>query len=182
MSTPTPDAGVRPARPQDAPELGAVHARAWQAAYGDLLPDRHASALAPEALAQSWLEAIAAPPSADHLVLAATAGTDVVGFAAIGPAADVDAEQGQDAELVTLVVDPDRTGQGHGSRLLNASADTLRDKGFRTLRAWVPEPDEQRQRLLAGAGFAVDGAVRVLDAGDGAATVREQRWSALIER
>ena len=90
------------------------------------------------------------------------------------PATDADATPGQDAELLILLVDPASIGRGHGSRLLNASADTLRDNGFTVLRAWVPEPDTDRQRFLAGAGFTADGAARVLDAsGDGTATVRE---------
>jgi GNAT superfamily N-acetyltransferase len=181
MSTPTPDAGVRPARPQDAASIGQVHANAWQASYAQLLPDRSAAALAPQALAESWLAAVSDPPSPQHRVLVATAGPDVVAFVALSPGTDADAAPGQDAEILVLLVDPESTGRGHGSRLLNASVDTLRDNGFTVLRAWVPEPDEDRQRFLAGAGFTVDGATRVLDAsGDGTATVRELRWSASI--
>jgi GNAT superfamily N-acetyltransferase len=183
MTTPTPDAGVRPARTQDADAIGRVHSQAWQAAYADLLPSRADAALAPTALAESWRAAVTDPPSADHRVLVATAGPKVVAFAAISPATDADATPGQDAELLVLLVEPASVGRGHGSRLLNASADTLRDNGFSVLRTWVPEPDTDRQRFLASAGFTADGATRVLDAsGDGTSTVRELRWSAAIGR
>jgi GNAT superfamily N-acetyltransferase len=182
VTTPAPDAGVRAARPADAAALGRVHARAWAAAYRDLLP-----AVADEAqLADAWTAAVVAPPSAHHRVLVATAGEHVVGFAALAPSPDADAAQGPgtDAELLVLLVDPDAVGHGHGSRLLNAGADVLADSGARRLRTWVPEPDVERQRFLAGAGFAADGATRVLDAtGDGSTTLREIRMTvALPER
>lgn len=181
MTPPAPDAGVRPARAGDSEALGSVHGRAWQASYSELLPDRAASALAPASLTASWREAVTRPPSGAHRVLVATSGDVVVGFAALCPAGDAGSQAGIDAELLVLLVDPGRRGEGHGSRLLNASADVLRDSGFRRVRAWVPEPDVERQRFLAEAGFVADGATRMLDAaGDGTTTVREVRMSASL--
>jgi GNAT superfamily N-acetyltransferase len=177
VTSPAPDAGVRAARPGDAGALGHVQARAWAASYGDLLP----AAPDERQLAEAWTTAITDPPSARHRVLVATAGSRVVGFAALAPSADADAEVGADAELLVLVVDPADLGHGHGSRLLNASADVLAESGAARLRAWVPEPDADRLRFLAGAGFAADGAARVLDAsGDGSSTVREIRLTAVL--
>ena len=43
---------------------------------------------------------------------------------------DPDAEPGEDALVAEFVVDPSAQRQGHGSRLLNAVADTLRADGF----------------------------------------------------
>jgi GNAT superfamily N-acetyltransferase len=179
VTAPAPDAGVRAARPADVDSLGQVHARAWQQAYSGLLP-QGGDAAQPQALAQAWDTAVQHPPTPQHRVLVATAGPDVVGFAAVAPGGDADAVEGEDAELVVLLVDPDRQRLGHGSRLLNASADTLRDRGFQRLRAWVPETDDARSAFLTGAGFVADGAARVLDAGEGAAPVRERRWSAAL--
>jgi len=155
-----------------------VQARAWAASYRDLLP-----AVPDEAqLAQAWAQAVTSPPSPRHRVLVATAGDRVVGFAAVAPSPDADAGgSGTDAELLVLLVDPDALGRGHGSRLLNASADVLVESGTRRLRTWVPEPDADRQRFLGAAGFAADGATRVLDAtGDGTSTLREVRMSAVL--
>jgi GNAT superfamily N-acetyltransferase len=181
VTTPTPDAGVRPARPADADAIGRVHVAAWRAAYAELLPAA-VETLDAAALADSWRAAVTDPPSADHRVLVATAGPDVVGFAALGPATDADAEPGEDAELLVLLVDPAHGRAGHGSRLLNATADTVREGRFRRLRAWVPEADGDRQRFLGAAGFAADGAARVLDAaGDGTTLVREVRWTTSLE-
>jgi GNAT superfamily N-acetyltransferase len=176
-----PDAGVRPARADDADAIGSVQARAWAEAYAELLPADARESLAPQSLAASWRAAITDPPSARHRVLVATAGPTVVGFAASSPSGDADAEADRDGELLVLLVDPGHARAGHGSRLLNATADLAREAGFAVLRCWVPEPDAVRLAFLTGAGFAPDGATRVLDAsGDGTATVREQRLSAAL--
>lgn len=201
----TPDAGVRRARPGDGPAVGAVHAASWLADYTGLLPMRAAS-VDPAALSEAWLLAITTPPTPLHRVMVATAGPVVVGFAAFGPSTDGDAQLSgdanhgdtnhgdtnhgatnhghthkRDAELVALLVDPSQQRRGHGSRLLSASVAALRENGFARLRVWVPEPDEVRRTFLVAAGFAPDGAARVLDAaGDGTTTVREVRLSAAI--
>lgn len=180
MSIPTPDAGVRAARPADAQSVGAVHAASWVTDYAALLP-RRAASVDPAALASSWAQAITAPPTTQHRVMVATAGPQIAGFVAFGPSADGDAEPGADAEIVALLVDPGQQRRGHGSRLLNATVDLLRENGFGHVRIWVPEPDSPRLAFVQAAGFALDGAGRVLDAaGDGTTTVREVRLSAGI--
>ena len=183
---PQPDAGVRAARADDAEAVGAVHAASWLGDYAMLLPHRAAS-VDPVALAAAWGAAVTAPPTPRHRVMVATAGPTVVGFVAFGPSPDgdagggPDAGQGPDAELVALLVEPSAQRRGHGSRLLNASVDVLRENGFARVRVWVPEPDQPRLAFLEAAGFARDGAGRVLDAaGDGTTTVREVRLSAGI--
>lgn len=177
-TTPVPDAAVRAARADDAAALGGVHAAAWLADYTGLLPGRAAS-VDPVALESAWHEAVVAPPGPRHRVLVATEGAQLVGFAAFAPSADGDADPAVDAELVALHVDPPQRRRGHGSRLLNAVADVLRDTGFTGVRVWVPEPDDARLTFLTSAGFVADGAGRQLDAaGDGTTRVREVRLSA----
>ena len=70
-----------------------------------------------------------------------------------------------DAELYELHVAPDRTGQGHGGRLLHAVADNLAEDGFAQVSAWVLEADTAMQRFLETAGWAADGAHSHLDMG-----------------
>lgn len=172
VGAPAADAAVRPATPADAAAVGAVHARAWESSYADLFPPEVLRrSLDPGTLATAWRAAVASPPSARHRVLVATATDMVTGFAALAPAADPDTRP-DDAEVVALEVDPAHRRAGHGSRLLNAVADTARELGFRRLLAWVPEPDTARCDFLAGAGVLPDGArrVRATDAGGGGDT------------
>ena len=136
--------------------------------YGGVLPAETLAAVTDEDAA----ETLAAPPRAPrrrrHRVLVALEGDRVVGVAALAPAADPDTVPALDAELHALCVDPDEEGHGHGSRLVNASADVMRDDGFSHLHVWLGEPRAGLRAFLEGAGWDADGATRTLDLrGDG---------------
>jgi GNAT superfamily N-acetyltransferase len=170
------DVSVRPARPGDVPAIAAVQARAWRAAYADLLDPGTLDRLTPEALAGPWREAVTQPPSPRHAVLVALADDLVVGFAAAAPSEDADAGA-DDGELVALAVDPAHQHAGHGSRLLAAAADHLRDAGLRSVAAWTPAGDAPRRAFLASAGLREDGATRDYQDRD----LTEVRYSAAFE-
>ncbi len=140
---------VRPASPADASAIGAVQSRSWRLAYADLLPADVLADLTPDALAQPWREAISSPPSPRHQVLVAVADDLVVGFVAL-----------TGIEIAALIVDPFHQRQGHGSRLLAAAVDAVREYGARRVQAWVPEPDTVLLAFLASAGITPDGARR----------------------
>ena len=177
---PPADAIVRDATAADAPAIGRVQAQAWQAAYGGLLPAETLAALEPGALGEVWRDAVVRPPTGAHRVLVAAAGGHVVGFVAIGPSEGAPPNVG---EVLALVVAPDAQRAGHGSRLLNAAADRLRQVGFDRMVVWVLGDDDVRRAFLAGAGLAPDGAHRTLemDGGAGPATLREVRLVASLE-
>ncbi len=115
-----------------------------------------------EEMADAWRSAIERPPRATCRVLVALDDERLVGFATTVPSADEDATPAEDGEIDQLVVDPVAQRRGHGSRLLNACADTLRADGFRRATAWVGGDDDVAQRFLAAAGWALDGASRQL--------------------
>jgi GNAT superfamily N-acetyltransferase len=122
-----------------------------------------------------WREAITNPPTSRHRVLAAVTDAvprEVVGFVSAGPASDADRWPGTDAEIYEFRVSPERTGQGHGSRLLHAAADTLVSDGFHTVSVWVLEADAALRRFLESAGWAADGARGELDVGVSVPVVR----------
>lgn len=152
------------------PALAVVQVRAWQEGYAGLLPAEALAALTVEAAESAWSDAVTAPPSPAHRVLVALTGAEVVGFAAVAPAGDPDADPARDAELVALHVDPDARGAGHGSRLLAAVVDGWREAGTRRATTWVLEADSALRGWLTGSGWGVDEAVRSLDTGAGALT------------
>ncbi len=177
------DSSVRAASPGDADAIAGVQAAAWRAAYADLLPAEVIDDLHSADARDQWREAIATPPSARHRVLVAVTGVDVVGFAAFGPSEDSDLAAMVDAEMIALCVLPDRIREGHGSRLVNAAVDHLREDGFLHVRVWLSAgaEDERMHAFLAGAGWAEDGARRELDLhGDGRLVVPQVRLHAAI--
>ncbi len=90
---------------------------------------------------------------------------EVVGFVSAGPATDADRWPGTDGEVYELRILPERTGQGHGSRLLHAAAGTLAEDGFSVLYTWALSADTALRRFLESSGWAADGARGELDVG-----------------
>jgi GNAT superfamily N-acetyltransferase len=165
------DASVRPARGADVPAIAAVQARAWQRAYTDLFTPQVASALTADRFEAAWQAEVGGDPA----VFVATLGAEIVAVAS----ARQSTAPGAPAELATLVVDPDHQRQGHGSRLLAAVVDTLREAGVATLTTWAPSVDDARLRFLRSAGLEPDGAQRRLENGAGEEII-EIRFSAAL--
>ncbi len=182
---------MRQARPGDLEAIGAVHAATMlaslqaahaQAHQGAPLPAADAARVSANALADGWRQAVAQPPSAGHRVLVSTLGEQVVGLAALAPTTSTSPEQEGTGttrvlELVALGVLPACQRQGHGSRLLAATADHARDHGAQVLVAWALRGDESLTRFLQSLGMRPTGAHRGLPVGLGLA---EDCWAAAL--
>lgn len=163
------DVSVRPATREDAPLVAHIQLAAWRDTHAETLEAALAQ-LDESAFEPGWTDAITAPPSPGHRVLVACEGARVVGFTAVRPA-------GEDVgEIVALEVLPAEQRSGHGSRLLAAAVDTMRQDGAQAMTAWVLDGDEARAQFYSGAGLGPDGRVRELAAGHD--RVQEHRWIA----
>ncbi len=176
---PIADASVRIARETDAPAVGLVQATVWRDAYAGVLPEEALEAFEPQAFATAWRHSLASPPEGVYRLLAACAGDQVVGFAAIGPSQDPDASP-TTGDLSALGVHPQARRVGHGSRLLNAAVDTLRGAGAERLHAWVLATDEDTRAFLVASGLSPDGAFRDRVVSPDGLTAREVRLVADI--
>ena len=172
------DVAVRAARAGDVPEIARIQVDTWRTAYKPFLPESVLAALDVTAAAQAWQAAVDSPPSPAHHVLVATEGSTTVGFTAVGPSAEEDARPGE-AEVAALLVEPRWGRRGHGSRLLAAAVDFLRQDGVTGLIAWVPDGDQASTAFYESAGWEPDGTARILEADGG--SVRETRWHVALE-
>ncbi len=170
---------MRPARAADADSVARVQVASWRCGYAGIVPSDVLTELTGEQAQgvwrDRWREAITNPPTSRHRVLVAVSGPEpreVVGFVSAGPATDADRWPGTDGELYELRVAPERTGQGHGSRLLHAAADTLSADGFHTVLIWALDADSALRHFLESAGWAADGARGELDLGSLVPVVR----------
>lgn len=176
MTSPTADVSVRVAWADDAEGIAAVQVRAWRTAYDGLLPADVLAGLDPAEIAAAWHASLTTPKDARNRVLVALERNTIRGFALTSPASDPDTDPITDGEVSDLTVDPAQTGQGHGSRLMQACADTLRADRFTRGLLWVAATDDALRRFATEAGWAPDGAHRELDLhGDGAVTVKQVR-------
>ncbi|MEO9324772.1 GNAT family N-acetyltransferase [Nocardioides sp. C4-1] len=172
---PTADVSVRVAWADDADAIAAVQVRAWARQYAGVLPDGTVPD-DPAPVAAAWRSSLVKPADARNRVLVALERNRVVGFAVTTPGADPDCDPVADGELAELVVDPDEAGKGHGSRLLQAAAETLEADRFTRAVTWTIAADDERRAFLTGAGWAADGAHRELDLdGTGSTTVKQVR-------
>lgn len=173
---PLADASVRTGRVSDAPAVGLVQAIVWRDAFAELVPPEVLEAFEGPAFAAVWRRSLQDPPTTLHRLLVACAGDQVVGFVAIGPAEVTDdTVSTTDGELSVLAVHPDARRAGHGSRLLNAAADTLRAGDRTAVLTWLPSTDEQSRAFTDAAGLVPDGAWRERVVGPGGETIREIR-------
>ena len=110
-------------------------------------------------MAAAWEQAIARPPQARFRVLVAV---EEVARGRRSPPPSrprtPTPSPAADGEVEEFAVDPPARHRGHGSRLLNACADTLRADGFTRARWWVGTTDDALRRFLTSAGWAADGA------------------------
>lgn len=172
---PTADVSVRIAWADDAEAIAALQVSAWSTQYADLLP-AEAVPDDPAPVAEAWRASLARSTDARNRVLVALERNRVVGFAVTTPAADPDCDPIADGELAELVVHPDEQGKGHGSRLLQAVAETLEADHFTRAVTWTVATDDTRRAFLVGAGWAADSAHRELDLdGSGTTRVRQVR-------
>lgn len=178
MSSPSADVSVRVAWADDAEAIAQVQVRAWQTSYAELLP-AEALDLDPAQTTPVWRDALARPADARSRVLVALERNRVVGFALTTPAGDPDCDPVADGELMDLTVDPDERGKGHGSRLLQAAAETMAADRFRRAVLWAVASDDVLRAFLTGAGWAPDTAHRELEGPDGARVKQVRLHTAL---
>ena len=175
------DVSVRPAAPGDAAEIGRIQVETWRAAYRGILPAAVLDGLSADEAAARWTAAIEKPPTAQHHVLVALEKEWRVGFAALGPADDLEAGDPDPAmtlALDVLLVEPRWGRRGHGSRLLAAAIDHARVDGMTRAITWVPEGDDVTRAFLTSAGWAPDGLARALETGAG--ELREIRLQTVL--
>jgi len=172
---------VREATAADASSVAAIQAACWANDYS--WPAEFFAAVQASDPEMQWARAVIAPPGPGYRLLVATHGNEVVGFGALAPSQDPDAQVGE-LEVVAWEVLPEHRGHGHGSRLLAALADHARSISAVALDIWIAPEDESRRFVLEDAGFAPDSAHRTVqvDEGWGSSdlTVRQVRLSASV--
>lgn len=177
------DVSVRAARPGDVPEIARIQVETWRIAYDSILPQSALDSLSVETAAAAWERALAAPPTPQHHLLVAHEQQWLVGFAALGPADDLEPQDPNPQSTVALgplLVEPRWGRRGHGSRLLAASVDHARSDGMTRAITWIPEGDTASREFLIGGGWAQDGLARALDTGD--EELREIRLHVALEQ
>ncbi|HEY5820364.1 MAG TPA: GNAT family N-acetyltransferase [Propionibacteriaceae bacterium] len=166
---------VRLAWPAEAAPIAELQRRSW-GTLPAAMSESMLSAISLADMTTVWHQVITRPPKAEFRVLVAVDGdSHLIGFATTLPSEDTDAEALRDGEVDQFVIDPPARQRGHGSRLLNACADTLRADGFERALCWVLTVDDAYRRFLTDAGWAPDGAHREIGTEDESVRIKQIR-------
>ncbi len=166
---------MRLAWPAEAAAIADLQRRVWDAELPAEVAAQVLAGVSAEEMTSAWHSAITRPPQARFRVLVAVEESRVVGYATTVPGQDPDADPATDGEVQEFAIDPPARSRGHGSRLLNAAADTLRADGFLRARWWVGTTDDTLRRFLTAAGWAADGSSREIGSDDVDVRVRQVR-------
>lgn len=136
----------------DLQAVGELYAESWKQAYQRLLPQRFLDKLTHD----RWTALLRADPSAslgmyENGVLI---GTAMLGFGR---------EEGREGcgEVASLYLHPDKTGQGCGSRLLEAAMQHLREHGCETVYLWVMCGNTHAVHFYVRKGFHPTGRIQL---------------------
>lgn len=162
---------IRPATAADADGIAAVHVGTWRVAYRDLLPADLLAGLSVERRA-SWWRSLLDRPEHDGTFVAQRADR-ILGFVDAGPSRDSEAD-GRTGEVNAIYVSPELTGQGIGTRLMDAALAWLRGRGFANATLWVLEGNAAGRAFYERRGWEPDGCWRTERLG--VAEARELRY------
>lgn len=146
---------IRPARVQDAAEMGRIHVESWQSAYRRIIPPEALAELSLEARRAEW-KGFLTNPLPETATWVAEIDGQVVGFMCAGPSRDADLGNGI-GEAYVMHVDPRQEGRGAGRGLFGRSTEYLRDQGYRAATLWVVAGALRARRMYERAGWHWDG-------------------------
>ena len=174
------DVSARLAWPSDASAIAHIQIAAWRLDYTDVLPTETLLALKAEQFTESWEASLNKPQDARMRVLVALERATVRGFALIHPSQDPDADAVSDSEIGEFVIDPLHRRAGHGSRLLQASIDTLLADKFTHALWWVTASNDILRTFVTGTGWESDGAHRELQSESGVSLKQIRLHTSLV--
>ncbi len=150
---------IRDAVTTDAPAIAGIRVASWRVTYAGIVPAPILDRM-DVARNAAWLERRLADPG-DSITLVTEEGGHVIGYALLNPAHDQDVRGWGEVEAIYL--DPVATGRGLGSNLMESSLARLGAAGHHVAVLWVLTANARARRFYDRAGFAPDGAARMLD-------------------
>lgn len=155
---------IRPARMEDAPQIAAVNAQSWKAAYHGLIPQTYLDGLEPAQRVGRWEQTLSEVDWTLSGILVADAGASLLGFIYYAPSRDDDADQDRVGEIYAEYVVPDAWGKGIGRQLMDTALKRVIAVGHDQASLWVLDTNTRARRFYESGGWSADGAVKRDDA------------------
>lgn len=183
---------IRPPVPADGLGIGAVHVRAWRVGYAGLMPSEFLGGLDESERGRAWEQRLIAhvtanPDDIEFLIAEIPDDPDpqplVAGVATLGPERTEGRPAGPQrriGEVWMINVLPETWGRGVGSRLLDAAATRLGERGYDRAVLWVLEGNDRARAFYEHNGWRHDGTSKVETFGG--VQLRELRYARALDR
>jgi ribosomal protein S18 acetylase RimI-like enzyme len=146
---------IRPAGPDDAAAIAAIHAASWRVTYRGLMPDAYLDSLTADARRPMWDQVLTSQTSRVDVQVLDVEGA-VAGFVWTGPCLGND-HPASTGELYAIYVRPGLEGQGLGRRLLIEGESAMARHGFTDAILHVLRDNHHARRFYEAAGWETDG-------------------------
>ncbi len=133
--------------------LGQIHARSWQHAYKDIIPDSVLAEITAQKRATRFKKAMLESGEKNYLLLA---NNQPVGFTSIGRSRDDDLSDNI-GEIWGIYLDPDHWRKGYGSKLLNWAEAELKSRGYKSISLWVLKDNHQARNFYEKHNYHKEG-------------------------
>lgn len=139
---------VRPAQPEDAPEISRIYAASWRSAYRGMVPQQYLDELKDDFWEQKFIRWLESGTLQAQLL---TVDGTPVGCAAYGKSRD---DRLPDwGEIVSIYLHPDYYRKGYGTTLFHAAVEKLKAQGYPGCFLWVLDKNLNAQRFYEKNGF-----------------------------
>lgn len=155
------DVTIRPATVEDAGQIAQVHLASWREAYAGAVSEDYLAGLDVESRAERWRRTLADDPSTQ--VWVAQDEGRIIGFAALGPSRDEDADR-TTMEIYSIYLEPSAWGHGVARDLMRTVLAEV--PGGAAVTLWVLSTNERARHFYRRNGFSPDGVERVEEIGD----------------
>ena len=152
---------IRPATVRDAEQIAHVHVTSWREAYSGVVPDDYLEHIDEAARTATWRE-ILSDLDRGTSVWVAEEEDAVLGFAALGPGRDEDADR-TTLEIYSIYLEPSAWGHGVARELMRTVLAAVPDTSTVTL--WVLEANDRARHFYRRNGFTTDGVERMEEIG-----------------
>ena len=144
---------IKKATLDDIDILGQIHARSWQHAYKNIIPDSVLADITAQKRADRFKKAMSESGEENYLLLV---NNQPVGFTSIGISRDDDLSDNT-GEIWGIYLDPDHWRKGYGSKLLNWAEAELKSRGYKSIALWVLKDNHQARKFYKKHNFHKEG-------------------------
>jgi RimJ/RimL family protein N-acetyltransferase len=164
---------IRKAIISDAEQMANIHARSWEAAYANIIPQ---NAIAETNARRSDLWNRILSKEGGSFKFAICNGEKVIGLLTFGESRDEDADTNT-LEIYSIYLLPEYLGKGFGKSAMDFVNLFAKNNGYIKITLWVLEENYRARRFYEKCGYAFDGTEKELFIGK---LLKEIRYTTIL--